>query len=103
MNRIISLLAGILLLASSGGCCCQHLCGRGTGMWAPMMSPACPPGGPCGVTTPGVAPLVQPQGFYGSYNVETVAPVAVQTVAPVAVAPVVTRTALVPLETLPTY
>lgn len=102
MNRLISLLAGILLFASAGGCCCQHLCGHHRG-FAPMMSPACPPGGPCDVTTPGMAPMVQPQGFYGSYNVETVTPVAVQTVAPVAVAPVATRTAFVPLEALPTY
>lgn len=95
MNRISSLLLGTLLLGSAAGCCCQHLGGHGAGMWSPMMSPACPPGGACGVTTPGMAPMVQPQGLYGSYNVETVAPVAV--------APVVTRTAFVPLEALPTY
>lgn len=100
MKRVASVLAGLWLL-SPIGCCCKHLCGTPVcaPACAPMMTPACPPGGPCDVitpgVTPGVAPLVQPQGFYSSYHVPTVAPVAV--------APVVTRTALVPLETLPTY
>ena len=96
MNRIASLFAGISLLTLGAGCCCQHLCGMHGygGTFAPAMTPACPSGA-CGVVQPGVAPLVQPQGYYGTYNLETVTPVAV--------APVVTRTAFVPLETLPNY
>ena len=107
MNRVASLLAGLSLLGASAGCCCHHLHGAGACPPA-MMSPACPSGA-CGVVQPGFvqpgvvqpgivdpgAPLVQPQGYYGTQNI--------QGVAPVTVAPVVTHTALVPLETLPTY
>lgn len=107
MNRVASLLAGLSLLGASAGCCCHHLHGASACPPA-MMSPACPSGA-CGVVQPGMvqpgvvqpgfgdpgAPLVQPQGYYGTHNM--------QGTAPVTVAPVVTQTALVPLETLPTY
>lgn len=115
MNRVASLLAGLSLLGASAGCCCHHL--HGAGACPPAMGPACAPAcpsGACGVVQPGFvqpgmvqpgvvqpgfgdpgAPLVQPQGYYGTHNM--------QGTAPVTVAPVVTQTALVPLETLPTY
>ena len=103
MKCFSALLAGIALLISTVGCCCHNRC-RSRDMCQPMCPPAYPACPPCpgGACDPGVmpygsdpfAPTVQPQGYYGTYNVTPGAPV-------MAVGPAVPQTSMA--DSLPTY
>ena len=99
MKRLIVLLPGISMILWATGCCCHQ-------GYPSYYGGACP-GGNCGYADP-AAPMVYPQGASIESVNSTYAAAPAGTPATVAVAPpingmVYQQTAMMPLESLPTY